>query len=312
MNTVHETLAGIDTNLLVLLDALLQVQSVSIAAKRVGLSQSAMSHALGRLRRHFADELLTRAGRKLVMTPRGAELQPLVREAIVAMKRVFAPETPFSPRTSRRSFSLIVSELLEMTLLPELDEQLRNEAPGVDLCTLPAALNSLEELREGRVDAAVTVRGESPGDLNKLVMMRGEYIVIMRRGHDLAGRSSPSMEDFVAADHVLVAPRGQPGSIIDHRLSELGLERRVARRVSSFWAAMVLVARSEFIAILPRAAVQAMKGQIELATVPPPFPLEGFAYDLVWHKRLDGDPAQQWFRRVLLQCAEQVAASGLS
>ena len=306
------TLAGIDTNLLVLLDALLQVQSVSIAAGRVGLSQSAMSHALGRLRRHFADELLTRAGRKLVMTPRGADLQPLVREAVVSMERVFAPETPFSPGTSRRSFSLILSELLEMTLLPELDQQLRNDAPGVDLFTLPAALNTLEELREGRADAAVTVRGESPGDLSKLVMMRGEYVVIMRRGHHLADCGPPAIEDFVDADHVLVAPRGQPGSIIDHHLAELGLERRVARRVSSFWAAMVLVARSEYIAILPRAAVQTMKDQIELASVPPPFPLAGFAYDLVWHNRLDGDPAQQWFRQVLLQCAEQVAASGLS
>ena len=77
-------------------------------------------------------------------------------------------------------------------------------------------------------------------------------------------------------------------------------------------AAMVLVARSEFIAILPRAAAQAMKGQVELVTVRPPFPLAGFAYDLVWHKRLDGDPAQQWFRQLLLRCAEQVAASGLS
>jgi DNA-binding transcriptional LysR family regulator len=161
-------------------------------------------------------------------------------------------------------------------------------------------------------DGAVTVRGESPGDLNKLVMMRGEYAVIMRPGHHLAGCSSPAIEDFVAADHVLVAPRGQPGSIIARRLSELGLERRVARKVSSFWAAMVLVARSDYIAILPRAAVQAMKRQVELETVPPPFPLAGFPYDLVWHKRLDGDPAQQWFRGLLLRCAEHVEASGLS
>ena len=86
----------------------------------------------------------------------------------------------------------------------------------------------------------------------------------------------------------MVAPRGQPGSIVDSRLSEMGLERRVARGVSSFWAAMVLVSRPEFIAILPRAAVQAMKGQVELVTVRPPFPLAGFAYDLVWHNRLDG------------------------
>ncbi len=312
MDTLHGTLTGIDANLLVQLDALLQLQSVGVAATRVGLSQSAMSHALGRLRRQFADELLTRAGRKLVMTPRAAELQPLVREAVIAMGRVFAPEAQFSPATSRRSFSLILSELLEMTLLPELDQQLQIDAPNVDLCTLPAALDSLEELRAGRVDAAVTVRAESPGDLNKLVLMRGEYAVIMRPGHHLAGCSCPGIEDFVAADHVLVAPRGQPGSIIDRRLSERGLRRRVARRVSSFWAAMVLVARSDYIAILPRAAVQAMKGQVELVTVPPPFPLAAFAYDLGWHKRFDSDPAHQWFRRLLLRCAGQVTASGLS
>jgi len=312
MSDVHVALAGFDTNQLVLLDALLQTQSVSIAAKRVGLSQSAMSHALGRLRRHFADKLLIRAGQRLVMTSRGAELQPLVREAVIAMERVFTPGESFSPATSKRSFSLILTELLELTLLPVLDQRLQSEAPGVDLCALPAALNPLEELREGRADAAVTVRGELSRDLNKEVIMHGEYAVIMGSEHPLADRATLSIEEFVAAEHVLVAPRGKSGGIIDRHLSKLGLERRLARKVSSFWAAMVLVARSELIATLPKAAVVAMQGHVELVRVPVPFPLANFSYDLVWHKRLGRDPAQQWFRQVLLECAEVVAAAGLS
>jgi len=313
MSAIHRSvLSGIDANLVVLLDALLVHQSVSKAARQVALSQSALSHALRRLRLHFEDELLIRAGREMVITPRGAELQPIVHSAVLAMERVFSPQSEFSPELLTQPFSLIMSDLVELTLLPEIDEQLRQEAPDVNLQTLPAAMNTTTELRHGRADAAVTVRAELPADFSRVVMMKGEYAVVMRQDHPLASARLTTRR-FVSAEHVLVAPVGTQGStVIDDLLAEKGFERRVARKVASFQAAILLVSRSDYVATLPAAALRAMSSFTSVKVVPPPFPFGGFNYDLVWHKRTEEDPAQRWFRSLVLECAGRVTASGLS
>jgi DNA-binding transcriptional LysR family regulator len=313
MNTIHTTnLSGIDANLVVLLDALLLHQSVSKAAGHVALSQSALSHALGRLRLHFGDELLTRAGREMVITPRGAELQPIVRSAVLAMERVFTPQSRFSPETLSQSFALILNDLLELTLLPEIDRRLCQEAPGANLQTLPAAMDAVTEMRRGRADAAVTVRAALPADFHRTLMMKGEYAIVMRRDHPLA-RGRLTTGKYVSAEHLLVSPLGDQGCcVIDDLLAEQGLGRRVARKVSSFWSALLLVSRSDYIASLPAAAVRAMNSFVDLKVMTPPFPLGGFDYDLVWHKRSEEDPAQRWFRHLVLDCAGHVTASGLS
>jgi len=313
MNTLHSpSLSGIDANLVVLLDALLLHQSVSKAAAQVALSQSALSHALGRLRLHFDDELLTRAGRKMVITPRGAELRPIVRTAVLAMEQVFTPQPEFSPKLLTQSFSLILTDLLEMTLLPEIDRQLRLEAPNVNLQSLPAGMNAIAELRQGRADAAVAVRPELPSDFNSTLVMQGKYVIVMRHDHPMA-RGRLTTRRYISAEHVMVAPMGTQGrSVVDDLLAEQGLERRVARKTSSFWSALVLVSRSDYAATLPAAAVNAMSTFLDLKVKNAPFPLGGFNYDLVWHKRAEEDPAQRWFRDMVMECARRVTASGLS
>ncbi len=313
MNAPHTSnLLGIDTNLAVLLDALLLHQSVSKAADHVALSQSALSHALGRLRLHFKDELLTRAGREMVITPRGAELQPIVRSAVQAMEQVFTPQAKFSPELLTRSFSLILTDLLELTLLPEIDKQLSQEAPAVNFQSLPAAMNAITEMRQGRADAVVTVRSDLPSDFNRSVMMQGEYAIVMRPDHPLA-KGRFTTRKYIAAEHLLVAPFGSQGcSKVDDYLAGLGLERRVARKVSSFWGAVQLVSRTDYIASLPSAAVRVMNAYTNLKVVKPPFPLGGFDYDLVWHQRSEEDQAQRWFRDLVTACAKRVMAAGLS
>ena len=118
---------------------------------------------------------------------------------------------------------------------------------------------------------------------------------------------------YISAEHVMVAPMGTQGrSVVDDLLAEQGFERRVARKTSSFWSALVLVSRSDYAATLPAAAVNAMSAFLDLKVKKAPFPLGGFNYDLVWHRRVEEDPAQRWFRALLLECAGRVAGSGLS
>lgn len=248
----------------------------------------------------------------MVITPRGAELQPVVRSAVLAMEQVFTPQSQFSQESLTQSFSLILTDLLELTLLPEIDRQLRLEARSVNLQTLPAAMDAIAEMRRGRADAAVAVRAELPADFNRTVMMRGEYVIVVREDHPMAKRRL-TMKTYVSAEHVQVAPLGTQGCcIVDDFLAEQGHERRVARKVSSFWAAILLVSRTDYVASLPAAAVRAMSSFVNLKVMTPPFPLGGFDYELVWHKRSEEDPAERWFRQLVLECAKRVTASGLS
>lgn len=313
MNTAHiSALSGIDANLMILLDALLQHQSVSKAAEDVALSQSALSHALARLRLYFKDELLTRAGRKMVITPRGEELRPLVKDAMHAVEKVFAPSIQFSPQSLTRSFSLIMSDLLETTLLPEVDVQFRSEAPLASFQALPAGMDAVDELRHGRADAAVIVRPEIQSDFKRQLIMRGKYVIVMRKGHALT-KGRFTTKKYAAAEHVVVAPTGTQGcGLVDDYLAEQGLARRIARRTSSFWSAMLLISRSDYVAILPAAAVKAMDSLLGLKTKTSPFPLGDFDYDLMWHKRMDTDPIQIWFRELVMKCAQRVEVSGLN
>jgi len=143
-------------------------------------------------------------------------------------------------------------------------------------------------------------------------MMQGEYVIVMRHDHPMA-RGRLTTKKYVSAEHVLVARMGTQGrSVVDDLLAEQGFERRVARKTSSFWSALVLVSRSDYAATLPAAAVNAMSTFLDLKVKNAPFPLGGFNYDLVWHKRAEEDPAQRWFRELVLECAKRVTASGLS
>ena len=214
MQPLH--LASLDLNLLVALDALLEERNVTRAAERTGVTQSAMSHALARLRALVGDPLLVRGKSGMVATARAEALALPIRRALEGIVHALQSPEPFEPKTARLSIRIATSDYGELVLLPKLVRRLEREAPHIDLRLIPHTGDSLGPLVEGTVDLIVApVR---PGDEVQGVLAKKlfdeSFVCIVRRGHPLA-KKKLTLARFAAASHALIAPRGREGSVAD-------------------------------------------------------------------------------------------------
>ncbi len=298
MHAVH--LQSIDANLLVALHHLLQERSVRKASLRLGLSPSATSHALARLRQLFNDKLLVRAGRELKRTARAEQLHLLASEAVDAMQRLLMTPSALQPALLERTFRISTTEYLDWVLLPRLDRRLRAEAPRVDLHTRGPGSSTLEELRNGSVDMFVTVDMPRASDLSTIRLMRAKMVTIVRRGHPIVGQRL-TKKRFAELEHILVAPSGRGGGIVDDLLAQSGLVRRVARMLSNFVAAPHLVAHSDYVLTLPAMAAAVAGRLADFETLKPPLDIPVFEETLVWHNRFNDDPAHRWMRQLIVE-----------
>jgi len=298
-----------DLAALATLDALLAESSVSGAARRLGLSTPAVSHALAKLRDRFDDPLLVRAGRSMVLTQRGEALRPRVRDAITSVARVFEAPESFDPIRLHRTFTVNMTDYVLAVFGPALDAALDQGAPGVDLRAVPNAPDDAEQLRTGASDLAIGIYASLPPELKIRPVITDRLVCVVRREHPKVKRRL-TLDQFVALPHVQVAPRGRPGGYVDDLLAERGLERRVARAVPYFRTGLEMVARSDRLLTISERIVTLLAADLDLRVLEPPLPLEPFALSMVWHPRLDADPAHRWFREQLL--AVTAALDGLS
>jgi len=292
---MHErTLSSIDLNLLVLLRALLRERHVTRAARQVGLSQSAASHALSRLRELCDDPLLVRHGRTLELTPRAAQLLPGLERGLAELHGVVTREPAFDPKRARRLFSLGMADYAQALILPSLLRRLQLAAPAIDLniVTFPELSESLQS---GSLDLAISLKSSVLPGLSTRALFDDGFVCMVRKGHpDVRGKLT--LERYLSLRHVLVAPSGTAGSFVDTELERRGLVRRVALRVSSFLVAPVVVAETDFISTAPERLARRMSKRFALQVLPPPFQLPRFELSLAWHPRFDEDPAHQWLR----------------
>jgi DNA-binding transcriptional LysR family regulator len=297
-------LFGIDLNLLVLLAELLREKSVSRAARRAGLSQPAASHALRRLRELFDDELLVRVGRHMVPTPRALELGPPRERALASMSALVGPPSAFDPRTATRSFRVAAADLQQIVLFPRLLAILAREAPGLDLAVDPGSQRLPERLASGELDLALfpmRSRDRLPG-LREQVLLHDHFVCLVRRGHPLA-RRKPDLKRFAAARHAFVAPGGARGGVVDDALAEKGLTRRIAFQAAQFLVAPFVIAETDLVITVPAQVARRFTRLLPLTAFTPPVPLGGFSISLVWHERLDDDPAHRFLREVIRRSA---------
>lgn len=303
MHMVHDrSLAAIDLNLLVVLRALLRERHVTRAAARVGLSQSATSHALSRLRELCGDPLLVRQGRELCLTPRATRLLPALERGLGDLEGALAGEPAFDPATARRTFVIGTSDYLQALIMGPLLRELTLQAPGVDLEV--GVFSNLGELVEtGAVDLALTIAGKEMRGVSTQPLFDDHFVCMVRRGHPAIKRA-PSLAKYLAQHHVVVAPEGRPGSVVDTALQQHGLVRRVALRVTNFLIAPVVVCETNFINTMPARLARQLARSYPLRLVPPPIELLGFHYCMYWHPRLDHDEAQRWLRELVAKVSK--------
>jgi DNA-binding transcriptional LysR family regulator len=301
----------IDLNLLLVLDAALQARSVTGAAARLGISVGAASHAIDRVREQMHDPVMVRAGKTMTLTPRAESLRERVQHLVREARGILSTERPLEPRTLERRFVLRATDAFFTLVAPALDRIVCAEAPRVVLQVLPTAPDDAEALRRGEVDAAVGRYGDLPPELRVRTLLTEGFACVVRRDHPTVG-ARLTMKQYLALDHIQVAPLGQPGSHVDEVLARRGKNRRIARAVPYLLSAMQLVAVSDYLLTGSARLVKQLAGPFGLRVMPPPLRLRPYAVSLLWHPRFEGDPAHAWLRGCLVRAAREAAPERLS
>jgi DNA-binding transcriptional LysR family regulator len=303
-------LASVDLNLLVALERLLARRSVTAAAADLGVTQSAMSRTLDRLRDLFEDPLLVRVGRGLVATDRAMSLEAPVGVALRAVRHALTPPAPFDAATDRGDFVVAIGDDLEQALADRIVAALWAAAPGVDLRFRSLGMHTIDEARRGLVDVAVTP------DLSALPPSAGavdlsEFVhrPLYRRRFVLAARTDPpaDLDAYVAAHHVIVSFEAKGRGFVDDLLDGLGRRRRVAASVTTFPAMARLVAATHLVGLMP-AEVAALVPSIRTAA--PPFDVADVPIELVWHPRHTSDARHRFLRDVVADAVRAAAGCG--
>ena len=297
-----------DLNLLITLDVLLAEGSVTRAARRLRLSPSAMSRALARLRETTGDPLLVRAGRELVPTPRALELRTRVGPLLNEVLAVLGPVQELDPRQLTQTFTLRASDGFVENFGPALLAHIGAQAPGVRLRFVQKLDRESVQLREGSIDLETGVIGSLTSPEVRTRRLFGDrFVGVVRSGHPLA-QGEISAERYAAGQHVLVARRDQDTGPMDDALAALGLQRTIASIVGGFTAALALAAGSDLIATVPERHTGNLRaGMFSFAL---PLRMPDLTVSLMWHPRMDADPAHRWLRGCVVDaCAGQIGAA---
>lgn len=296
-------LSEINLNLLLALEAILAERSVSRAARRIGVSQPAMSQSLRHLREIFDDALLVRDRGNYVLTPAAERLAMPLRQAMLALQRVLDGLEHFDPAKARRRFTISAGDYTAITLLPPLLERASAEAPGVDIDVKHMDPRRVwESLATGEVDIVLGTALEPGSDYSQQVLYSDGFACLVRRDHPEV-QGSLDLAQYTRLPHALISPRGDGPSIVDSALQALGHSRRIALRVPYFLAAPLVVSRSDLILTAPRKLAEAFAATHPLQLIEPPLALPTFNVVQVWHQRYQDDAAHQWLRRTLVACS---------
>jgi DNA-binding transcriptional LysR family regulator len=279
---------------------------LSRAAARVGLSQPAMSRALGRLREAFDDALFVRTPRGMVPTVRADALAPQVIAVLDAAGALVRPPA-FDPRTLARTFSIGTTDFPDAALLPRLVALLAREAPDVTVQTRPITSDLADALAAGRLDLMIGVRESVPPDARLTKLYDERFVCAVRRDHPRVGKRL-SLARYCELPHLLIAPAGNPGSRVDGLLATRGQSRRVVLRVHTFGSAASIIAGSDLVLTAPCRILEPIAAAFGLRLLPPPLAIPGFSLFVAWHPRADADPAHAWFRTAIIRASKPVSA----
>jgi len=283
-----------DLNLLFTLDVLLAEASVARAARRLRLSPSAMSRALARLRDATGDPLLVRAGRGMVPSPRALELRERVNRLVHDAQAALRPVAALKLATLDRTFTLRTSEGFVENFGAALVTRVAEQAPGVRLSFVPKLDKDTTPLRDASVDLETGVVGKSTGpEVRAQALFRDRFVGVVRSGHPLS-KGKITAERYAAARHIRVARPGSDKGPIDSALASSGIQRRVATIVGGYSAALALTRACDLVATVPERHTGDLRAGLFSFALP--LSLPPITVSMLWHPRMDGDPAHRWLR----------------
>jgi len=295
----------LDIDLLRLFEALMAERNVTRAAQRLGLTQSAASNALRRLRARLGDELFLRTPQGMVPTALARDLQAPVAAALAAVRAAGAMSRPFLPAEATTSFVIGMSDYAEFLLVPPVGALLRERAPGTSLIVRHADREvALGLLDRDEVQLALGSLPEPPAHMTRTVLLRDALVVLLRPDHPLADRLD--LETFLAAPHLLVSAVASRQGAVDRALAGLGRQRRLAVVVSHYLVAAPALCQSDLVCTMARRAAEPLARAFGLVIrpLPPPITVARQATSMIFHNRYARQPAHRWLRRLIAESAK--------
>ena len=292
-------LRDVDLNLLVIFNQLLIDKRVSAAAETLGITQPAVSNALKRLRVLLNDELFLRTSHGMVPTPFAEQLAEPIDYALGTIHGALNQQTTFDPATSTRTFTMAVTDIGEIYVLPVLMNEVLRAAPQLRISTVRNTAVSLrEDLEIGRVDLAIGLLPQLKGGFFQRQLFKHRYVCMFRREHPAANQSM-TLDLFQSLEHVVVISAGTGHGEVDTILDRAGILRRVRAVVPHFIAVGHILQSTDLVATVPERFALRCTQPFGLVYVPHPAPLPEIAIKLFWHAKYHRDPANRWLRQRL-------------
>lgn len=295
-----------DLNLLVIFRAIMTRGSIAGAADEVGLSPSAVSHALARLRIMLNDQLFHRTADGVEPTERAKEISQEVERGLGFISSAISLQHQFVPTEANRVFTMQITDYVSGFILPRLAERLQKDAPGVSVDILPFSISSDSVWDRVDVQIRLTPGRLQPEQVRSQRLVADDIVVLMRPDHPDAHK--PMTADLYAAlPHVKLSQSATGTTVIDDVLAARGLERHMAMTVSSWFDIPDIVANSDLIAIAPRRLLQLDPRLKHLHSAPLPLDEVVFSFDLCWDLRTEREPGQQWLRKLISELFQEIA-----
>jgi DNA-binding transcriptional LysR family regulator len=294
MTNVH--IGALRLTQLQLIEALARHGNLSDAAKQVGLTQPAASHALARMRRDFQDQIFVRTSEGMRPTPYGVRLATAVRGALQTLQDGLDLERDFKPRHSKRTFNVFMTDVGQLIYLPALLARLSSEAPGVSLRVRPLPPKQPHLMLEsGEVDLAIGAFSELKSGCMQRRLYQSQYVCIVRQGHPAFERGM-TREAFRSVPQAFADASGLVHEVLDRWLAKQNVHRTVKLHVPHYLVLPLVIARSDLLAIVASRVAELFAEIVPLKIMP--LPTKGPTYDikLFWHERVHRDPANRWFR----------------
>jgi DNA-binding transcriptional LysR family regulator len=310
-------LAKIDLNLLVYLDVLLRERNVTKAAQQLHITQPAMSNGLKRLRDLLKDPVLVRTSGGMEPTERALELRPVIRNILLSLEETLQPVKEFDANTSDRVFRIMVSDYAASSILPIVFQKLESLSPNISLDIMTPSDVSFHDVENGKVDLAINRFEELPQSFHQKMLWRDPFSVMTKATHPIIRKFS--LEAYLKAQHIWVSKTGygigvgmDPKDVqklgwVDEALAGLGKKRNIRVFTRNYHIAMDLAAQQELLVTLPTRAAHFHRGDPRFAIVDPPFHIPPVELKMIWSPLLHHDASHQWFRKVIVEAAEQVA-----
>jgi DNA-binding transcriptional LysR family regulator len=291
--------SSIDLNLLSVFQEVYRERQISAAARRLGLTQSAVSNALARLRRTFGDELFVRTAHGMQPTPLAQQMAEPIGAAMVQVALALSQRSRFDPATSGRRFTLAMTDVGEVYFMPVLIERCRTVAPNVEIASVRAnGLTLKDDMETGRVDLAIGAFEDVSEALYHRALFRQRFVSMFRKDHPLA-KGKVDLERFVAAPHLIVDAAQSPYDRINGLLEKAGVTAGTRFRVPHFTAVPYIVSTSGLVVTVPQKLAESAASPFGLKWIEPPLALPTLQTNVFWHRRFNHDPGIQWLRGLI-------------